>query len=161
MGFIDQNGSSVERFYNVKGSSILFTEVFHEVASSLKNHLNFTVNDQNHWYLPTSDEMYGLLKYVGNNPKALFKNQMSGFNAEFFGYVVRKDVLTGEVPKKVELKYVDELCVIPFRDDGSYGTALMIKPDYTWQEAEVTKTHRNKYPVRPYRNKKFIHKNRQ
>ena len=161
LGFIDQNGSSVERFYNVKGSSILFTEVFHEVASSLKNHLNFTVNDQNHWYLPTSDEMYGLLKYVGNNPKALFKNQMSGFNAEFFGYVVRKDVLTGEVPKKVELKYVDELCVIPFRDDGSYGTALMIKPDYTWKEAQVTKTHRNKYPVRPYRNKKFIHKNRQ
>lgn len=84
---------------------------------------------------------------------------MSGFEAEFCGYVVRQDVLTGVRPDNVDLGYVDQLCLIAFHDDNAKGTALVIKPDYTWQTAPITKSYRNRYPIRPYRRQNYIHQN--
>ena len=160
VGFEDDLGNPAEDVYPVGSKKVLFADVFHHVNSDAVNIANFTVNDQNHWYLPTSNDLNALMQYVGKNPKTLFKNQMSGFDADFCGYVVRQDLLTGQIPEDIDIGYVNELCVIAFHDDASNGTALLIKPDYTWQAAKISKTYRNRYPIRPFRNKTFIHQNK-
>ncbi len=159
LGFLDKYDNSAEDIYVVHGKNVLFAEVFNYAESAGVNISNFTINDKNHWYLPTSNDLNALLQYIGKNPKSLFSKQMSGFEAEFCGYVVRQDVLTGVRPDNVDLGYVDQLCLIAFHDDNANGTALVIKPDYTWQTAPITKSYRNRYPIRPYRRQNYIHQN--
>jgi len=160
VGFEDDWGDPAEDIYSVAGKNVLYADVFKPVNSDSYNIGNFTVNDQNHWYLPTSNDLEAMMQYVGENPKALFKNQMSGFDADFFGYVVRRDLQTGEIPDDVDLDYVNRLCVIAFHDDNSNGTALLLKPDYTWQKAKIYDNYHNSYPIRAFRNKKFKHLNK-
>lgn len=160
LGFEDEWGDSAEDIYPVGGKNVLFADVFEDVNSDAYNIKNFTVNDKNHWYLPTSDDLDALLCYVDKNPKALFKNQMSGFEAEFYGYVVRRNLQTGEIPENVDIGFVDQLCVIAFHDDDTNGAALLLKPNYTWEKAKITKDYRNRYPIRPFRTKLFKHENK-
>lgn len=159
-GYMKNNRFVVgEHEMSVNNQTMLFADVFYDLYSERSNIKNFSPKD-NLWYLPTSSDLEALIKYLGNNVKALFKNQMSGFNADFAGYVVRTDILTEEIPPTVELKYVGELCLIAFHDDNQKGQALLLKPDYTWQKASITNNFRNEYPVRPFRNKKFKHEDR-
>lgn len=160
VGFVDKWGDSAEDVYVANGKNVLYSDVFRNVNSDSYNIGNFTVNDQNHWYLPTSNDLNTLMKYVGENPKALFKNQMSGFNADFCGYVVRRDLQTEQIPDEVKLGYVNKLCVIAFHDDDSNGTALLLKPDYTWETAKLYSNYHNRYPIRAFRTKKFKHNNK-
>lgn len=160
LGFEDEWGDFAEDIYDVGGKDVLFADVFYHVNSDAVNIANFTVNDKNHWYLPTSNDMNALLQYIGNNPKALFKNQMTGFEANFCGYIVRRDLETGNIPDYVDLDYVDKLCIIAFHDDDAHGSALLLYPDYTWNTAKLYNTYRNRYPIRPYRTKQFKHQNK-
>ncbi len=157
LGFKDNSGKSAEYIYTVEGKKVLYADVFRNAKPASLNIGNFTVNDQEHWYLPTSYDLDCMIQYLGRNPKSLFKNQMSGFEADFCGYVVRHDLLTGQIPESILLGYVNQLCLIAFHDDVSNGSALLIKPDYTWQKAKITDTHRNRYPIRPFRSKSFKH----
>lgn len=157
LGFKDNSGKSAEYIYTVEGKKVLYADVFRNAKPASLNIGNFTVNDQEHWYLPTSYDLDCMIQYLGRNPKSLFKNQMSGFEADFCGYVVRHDLLTGQIPESIQLGYVNQLCLIAFHDDASNGSALLIKPDYTWQKAKITDTHRNRYPIRPFRSKSFKH----
>lgn len=157
LGFKDNYGKTAEYIYTVEGKKVLYADVFRNAKPASLNIGNFTVNDEEHWYLPTSYDLDCMIQYLGRNSKSLFKNQMSGFEADFCGYVVRHDLLTGEIPESIQLGYVNELCLIAFRDDASNGSALLIKPDYTWQKAKITDTHRNRYPIRPFRSKRFKH----
>lgn len=159
LGFLNENGRRAEDIYDVHGRNVLFAEVFNYAEADAMNISNFTIHDKNHWYLPSSNDMNALLQYVGKNPKALFKNQMSGFEVDFCGYVVRQDVLTGTRPDDIDIGYVDQLCLIAFQDDNSYGTALLIKPDYTWETAPITQRFKNRYPIRPYRRQNYKHPN--
>lgn len=159
LGFLDKYGDSAEDIYVVHGKNVLFAEVFNYAEAEGVNISMFTINDKNHWYLPTSNDLNALLQYIGKNPKSLFHKQMSGFEAEFCGYIVRQDVLTGERPDDIDIGYVDQLCLIAFQDDNANGTALVIKPDYTWQTAPITQSYKNRYPIRPYRREKYIHQN--
>lgn len=157
LGFEDKWGDSVEDIYQVNGQNMLFADVFYHVNSDAVNIANFTVNDQNHWYLPTSNDMNALLQYIGKNPKALFKNQMTGFEADFCGYIVGRDLKTGNIPNSLEIGYQGELCIIAFHDDDAHGSALILEPDYTWKTAKIYSDYRNRYPIRPYRTKNFKH----
>lgn len=157
LGFKDDDGDPVEGRYNVNNKKILYADVFFNAKPEAFNIGNFTVKDQNHWYLPTSTDLNCMMQYLGLNPKALFKNQMSGFEADFCGYEVRQDVQTKEIPASIELGYVNQLCLIAFYDNAENGAALLIKPDYTWEKAPITKSYHNRYPIRPFRSKKFKH----
>ena len=149
-----------EQEMTVNGGTMVFADVFNNLDSQRSNIANFTcMPDSNLWYLPTSADLNALIRYLGNNVKALFHNHMSGFDAQFAGYVVRQDVLTGEIPATVDLKYTGQLCLVAFHDDDKNGQALVIKPDYTWQSAPINPDYQNQYPVRPFRNKKFNHDN--
>ncbi len=45
------------------------------------------------WYLPSADDVRNLYAFMGFNPKALFKGQVSGFNAQFNGYYGLHDII--------------------------------------------------------------------
>ena len=160
LGFEDEWGAPAEDIYQVEGQDVLYADVFYDVNSDAVDIANFTVNDHNNWYLPTSNDMNVLLQYVGKNPKALFKNQMTGFEAFFCGYIVGRDLKTGDIPSWLDIGYVSELCIIAFHDDNAHGSALILEPDYTWQTAEIYSDYRNRYPIRPFRTKQFKHQNK-
>lgn len=159
LGFEDEWEDSAEDIYTIAGHQVLFADVFYDVNPSATNIKNFTLRDNGYWYLPTSTEMTALLTYVGNNPKALFQNQMTGFEAEFYGYLRSWDILTNQKMQFINPAYQGELCVLAFHDSDEYGQALVIKPDYTWQLTGISKSYRNEYPIRPLRNKKYKHEN--
>ncbi len=160
LGFEDEWGATAEDIYQVEGQDVLYADVFYDVNSDAVDIANFTVNDHNNWYLPTSKDMNVLLQYVGKNSKALFKNQMTGFEAFFCGYIVGRDLKTGDIPSWLDIGYVGELCIIAFHDDNAHGSALILEPDYTWQTAKIYSDYRNRYPIRPFRTKQFKHQNK-
>ena len=110
------------------------------------------------WYLPTSRMLADLYAFLGFNPKALFKGQCSGFDAQFCGYVGMVDVL--HPGQKFTggnlLRYDNQLCVVASKDteNKSVPSLLLLFPDYRWQqvydtvEKEDEKWHNNYYPVR-------------
>lgn len=110
------------------------------------------------WYLPTSRMLADLYAFLGFNPKALFKGQCSGFDAQFCGYVGMVDVL--HPGQKFTggnlLRYDNQLCVVASKDTENklVPSLLLLFPDYRWQqvydtvEKEDEKWHNNYYPVR-------------
>ena len=116
------------------------------------------------WYLPLPDDVKNLHAYIGFNPKALFKGQVSGFNAQFNGYYGWNDVLNGnqyysdddwKLRHKGDANFISTKC-----DDGWAGAcAMVITKDYELRTiddntypGEYAKEWRdNFYPVRPVR----------
>lgn len=90
------------------------------------------------WYLPMADEVRQLYAYLGFNPKALFKGQVSGWDAEFNGYYGMSDLKNGARKfsgGKRELHYKGEMNVISSRNKNADRTAclMVLNPDYTIQ----------------------------
>lgn len=115
-------------------------------------------NKQTLWYLPLSDDRQHLTDYLGRNLKALFKGQMSGFDAAFEGYFGSYDDAGNSLGQNAR-RYQNEKCYIAFKDGAttSTGEALVLSPNYTWDRI-VTSTTFNYYPVRLFRTAYFIHK---
>ena len=113
------------------------------------------------WYLPTQKDLDALIKYVGNNPKSLFMNQQTGFEATFDGCMMYHDFISGKELDDRILCYRGEKCFIPFkntRDDKTTGgSALMLSPDYSVEICPIDKEYKNWYPVRLYRNSGYTH----
>lgn len=117
------------------------------------------------WYLPSPEILSNLYAYLGFNPKALFKGQCSGFDAQFGGYVGDVDILH---PKQKFassgnlLRYDNQLCVLASRntDSRQSPSLLILHSDYRWQlldDASLgTDWHRNYYPVRLCRGAYYI-----
>lgn len=116
------------------------------------------------WYLPTPDQVQELNAYLGFNPKALFKGQVSGFNAQFSGYYGWSDILSKNAyfpGRQREKRYAGELNVISSTSSTAYADAclLVLKPDYTMllvndksnTGALRTRWRDNFFPVRPVR----------
>lgn len=116
------------------------------------------------WYLPSPKTVSCLDEYLGFNPKALFKGQCSGFNAQFCGYIGYVDILNGRdfSKKGNELRYNNQLCVLASQNTDSKQSPnlLVLNKDYQWQlfndENLGTEWHRNYYPVRLCRGKYYI-----
>lgn len=113
-------------------------------------------NPNTKWYLPSPSMLTDLYAYLGFNPKALFKGQCSGFEAQFCGYKGEVDVLH---PNQMftggnQLRYNNQLCVIASKDvnDNNKPNLLLLYPDYRWQKVEADGANkscqRNYYPVR-------------
>jgi hypothetical protein len=113
------------------------------------------------WYLPTQKDLDALIKYVGNNPKSLFKHQQTGFEATFDGCMMYHDFISGKELDDRILCYRGEKCFIPFkntRDDKTTGgSALMLSTDYSVEICPIDKEYKNWYPVRLYRNSGYTH----
>ncbi|MBO4905917.1 MAG: hypothetical protein J5486_02635 [Bacteroidaceae bacterium] len=115
------------------------------------------------WYLPTLEDLNALLQYVGDNPKALFSSQQTGFEATFDGCMMYHDFLTNEELNNRAIRYQGEKCFIAFKntrsDRATGGAALMLSPDYSLTICPIEDVFDNWYPVRFYRNSKFKHTN--
>jgi hypothetical protein len=113
----------------------------------------------NLWYIPLSEDRESLTKYLGSNLKALFKGQVSGFEAAFEGfYGSRDDAGNMYDDMKNQRRFQNEKCYIVFKDGStaSKGSALLLSPNYTWDTIEITSRY-NYYPIKLYRTSYFIH----
>lgn len=124
----------------------------------------FEGNPNMSWFLPTPAQVKELNAYLDFNPKALFKGQVSGFNAQFSGYYGWSDIMNQNkyfAGRQREIRYKGELNVISSSNAKSYADAclMVLKPDYTIQQIDDT-TNRtvyrmewrnNFYPVRAVR----------
>ena len=112
------------------------------------------------WFLPNKDDISVLQRYIGNNCKALFSNQQSGFDAQFAGYYGYYDDMgdgkTGFSDGLENIRYNGQYCFIVTKD-GRQSEALVLSPDYTIKKTPVNLMHTNWYPIRAFRLSNFIH----
>ncbi len=160
--------SSGGRFktYEVVLDGILFADIYQTNKSgflSINEEIFGQATDpssgkQRLWYLPLAADRKSLTDYLGNNMKALFKGQASGFEAQFEGYFGSYDE-HGNSLGSSQRRNRNQRCYIPFKTGTTAGDgeALVLTPDYTW-ESIVTSSSFNYYPVRLYRTSSFIHK---
>lgn len=106
--------------------------------------------NRTHWYVPRDQDILALEKYLGKNHKALFKEQQSGFDAQFAGYVGGYDIFTGKKLDE-ERHYDGSYCFITSKETlKNSGQALILAPDYSLQRKKIEKRDGNLYPVRAY-----------
>lgn len=111
------------------------------------------------WHVPMTDDAYELRDYLGNNLKALFNGQATGFDAQFWGNYSRYDDLnSGKDFGRYGLRYVDEYCFISFKNNDNSATALAVSKDYKLTTMpEITRVQ-NLYPVRLFRTPYYRYK---
>lgn len=111
-----------------------------------------------HWYVPREKDILALEKYIGMNHKSLFKEQQSGFDAQFAGYIGGHDVFSGKKIKD-DLHYNGSYCFIASKEVlKNSGQALILAPNYTLLRKEIRKTDDNLFPVRAYRSSYYKYK---
>jgi hypothetical protein len=112
------------------------------------------------WFLPNKGDINALQQYIGNNCKALFSNQQSGFEAQFAGYYGYYDDMgdgkTGFNDGLEDIRYNGQYCFIVTKD-GRQSEALVLSPDYTIKKTPVNLMNTNWYPIRAFRLSNFIH----
>ena len=109
----------------------------------------FAGNPNTKWYLPFANDIRELNAYLDFNPKALFKNQVSGWDAEFNGYYGMSDLKNQNrlFPGGARaMHYKGEMNIICSRNNTSERNAclMVLNPDYTIQLIDDT-TNRNAY----------------
>ncbi|MCR4603941.1 MAG: hypothetical protein K5683_10500 [Prevotella sp.] len=116
------------------------------------------------WFLPTPAQVKELYSFIGFNPKALFRGQVSGFNAQFNGYYGFSDLKNQnryfkDYERKV--RYKNDINVISSNNSDNYEDAciMVINSDYSISMID-DKSNRNNfryewrqnyYPVRAVR----------
>ena len=116
------------------------------------------------WYVPVSKDIRDLYAYLGFNPKALFKGQVSGYEAQFNGYYGNSDIMNGGKyfsNRERTMHYQGELNIIASKNSGDVEDAclMVLNPDYTFtlldnnsfRRAYARNWRENFYPVRPVR----------
>ena len=126
--------------------------------------VNFTGMPNMKWYVPKPDDVRDLYEFLGFNAKALFKDQLSGWNAQFNGYYGHIDILNNNKRYpggQRALRYKGELNVMSSKNTNSDKKAclLVLKPDYTLTLVDdntySSQWRTNFYPVRPVRGYQF------
>ncbi len=148
--------------YEVTQNDMLYANIFYGNSPAFRESLPGVFDDQEdalgnriHWYIPRDKDILALEKYLGKNHKALFKDQQSGFDAQFAGYIGAHDVFTGKNIRD-ELHYNGSYCFITSKEVAkNSGQALILAPNYTLQRKTIEKKDDNLYPVRAYRSSYF------
>ena len=137
----------------------LFTRFQYDVTTQAARANSWSYGyDGKRWYLPQPLQMVQLFTYMGNTPKALFRGQVSGFNAQFNGYqgqadIMNQNALGDNVHRgKGELNIVasktsssvEDACVMVL--DSHYRLQLIDDKTYPGGDAQQWRT--NYYPVR-------------
>ena len=114
------------------------------------------------WYLPDESNICILQKYIGQNCKALFSGQQSGFEAQFAGYYGRFDEMNGGNVRfsdgREDIRYRNQYCFIVAKN-GDKSQALILSKDYTIRRSPVNMMFTNWYPVRAFRLPSYRHPN--
>ena len=112
-----------------------------------------------YWYFPKTSDVLQLKSYIGNNTKALFHGQPSGFDAQFVGYIGWFDDLNGgQMASTQSIFYKDKCSFIVAKDNQQSGTALVLKPDYTLTPYALSAERQNMYPIRAFRTSYYRYK---
>jgi len=103
------------------------------------------------WHVPQTAVAYTLSKYLGHNLKGLMKNQVVGFDAQFWGYYGNIDYL-GNNKKYPNFEVRDtEKCYITFKNDERSCMALVLTQDYKFLSIPEIRSETNMYPIRLFR----------
>ncbi len=116
------------------------------------------------WYVPVAKDVRDMHAYLGFNPKALFKGQVAGYEAQFNGYYGTCDILNQGKSfsnRERDMHYKGELNIIASKNGGDVDDAclMVLKPDYSltfydnssFRRAYSMEWRKNFYPVRPVR----------
>lgn len=111
------------------------------------------------WYLPKIENIHNLKTYLGDNTRALLKNQHSGFEAEFNGMYGNWDDLTGKPLPVYRMQYKGTHCFIPAKDRQGVnnGTALILDSNYNLFTSSIAQSTENCYPIRLFRTAYWIY----
>ena len=158
MGFTpDPNSDDDVREIMTDGT--LFTRFQYDVTAQAGRFNSWSYRyDGKRWNLPQPAQVYQLFIYMGITPKALFRGQVSGFNAQFNGYQGQADILNSNAlgenahRGKGELNIVaskssnsvDDACLMLL--DSHYRLQLIDDKTYVGEDAKQWRT--NYYPVR-------------
>jgi len=165
MGFGNYQSASWTYKEQVVGG-VLYADVYYPKNPMYNRSADFGT-DEGLWYIPSIDDLDALYTYVGRNPKTLFAQQQTGFDATFDGCLTSYDFLNDKpLGDVLRFLYKGEAAFIPFKNDRTNyttgGRALVLKPDYSLTEVELRlEKGRGRYAVRPFRNSMFVHKNLQ
>lgn len=151
-------------YYEDVINGMLYSDVYYGayVPTAFENYFESKTDatgKRAYWFLPCEADINTLQRYVGNNCKALFPGQQSGFEAQFAGYFGYYDDMNGGAPFSVgweELRYYGQYCFIVAKDDRQ-SQALILSPDYTIKKSSVNLTHTNWYPIRAFRLSSYVH----
>lgn len=147
---------------------VLFTRFQYDVTATVQRinswNYGFVANSRyasannTLWYLPQSEQVRNLHGFLSHSPKALFRGGLSGFNAQFNGYLGAADILnqnaigTSGHHGKGQLNIVaskvssqqDDACLMIL--DSHYRLLLIDDQTYPGEDARQWRT--NYYPVR-------------
>lgn len=153
-------GEYYEDIRNNGTRDVLYADVFYPLNPYYTSAADFGT-DEGLWFLPTIDDMDALLNYLGNNTKALFKNQQTGFEATFDGCYSDRDLIASPDVASgfYTYRYSNEKCLIAFKNSragtASGGSAICLSPDYSLKVIDIRATMAAQYTVRPFRDNKY------
>lgn len=172
MGFTDEpdNDENVSDYLNHDGT--LFTRYYlrpyNDAAEANSMLFGFRpqgtlfTDNNTRWYMPDTQHVRWLYQYLGRTPKALFRGQISGFNALFNGYFGNVNLQTGQRLDDQEQLDAGHLNVLATRCDDSHPTAclLVLDNNYTLRLVDDStfgddRWRENYYPVRLCRGANF------
>ena len=103
------------------------------------------------WNVPQTSDAYNMSKYLGHNLKGMMKNQVVGFDAQFWGYYGNIDYLDNNKRYPYfEVRDTDK-CYITFKNDENSCMALVLTQDYKMLPIPKITSESNMYPVRLFR----------
>ena len=137
----------------------LFTRFQYDVTAQAGRSNSWSYGyDGKRWNLPQPAQVYQLFTYMGNTPKALFRGQVSGFNAQFNGYQGQADILNSNALGENAHRGKGELNIVASKSSNSVDDAclmlldshyrLQLIDDKTYPGGDAQQWRTNYYPVR-------------
>jgi|GEM_PF-2397735 len=128
----DDNGVLFAKFSMVQMTAFLKANPWYGYTKAAEVSSGMTTK----WYLPSDTQVKNLYKHLFFNPKALFKGQVSGFNAEFNGYYGNNNILNNNQffsETGLRQHYDGEINVISSRysSNAGDGCLMILKKNYT------------------------------
>ena len=137
----------------------LFTRFQYDVTAQAGRFNSWSYGyDGKRWNLPQPAQVYQLFIYMGITPKALFRGQVSGFNAQFNGYQGQADILNSNALGENAHRGKGELNIVASKSSNSVDDAclmlldshyrLQLIDDKTYPGGDAQQWRTNYYPVR-------------
>lgn len=108
------------------------------------------------WSFPHKSDFQNMYNYIGNNAKYLFYNQITGFDAEFYGYYGKYDNLTGAKKADFQHLYYKKNCFLPLKDSSESGSVVSISTEYKVEYHDDANLA-NYYPIRLFRSSDYTY----
>lgn len=155
--FLDEDDE--DRRYKDDKTGIVYMFHFGKVDAEFLD-TNKGLYGVNYWYLPKTEDVYNLKNYLYKNPKIIFKNQISGFDARFDGFYGAFNPHTQKYyPDKIyKVRNYNEYSYLACKDSKDSGSVLYVDKDYNISVLNDDPKYENYYPIRLFRSKNFKYK---